>query len=75
MIIIWWPRPIQTIYGFPVVILDFRFKEASEKVGIGTVEKRAPENIGVGARILFLSSVELEKPLGVILPHGGYERV
>ena len=49
--------------------------EASEKVGIGIVEKFAPENMGVAARILFISSVELEKPLGVILPPGGYERV
>ena len=39
-------------------------KEASEKVGIGTVEKLAPENRGVAAEILFLSSVELDKPLG-----------
>ena len=52
------------MYGFPVAILDFRLKEASEKVGIGTVEKLAPENMGVAAGILFLSSVELEKPLG-----------
>jgi len=43
--------------------MDFRLKEASEKVGIGTVEKPAPENRGVAAGILFLSSVELEKPL------------
>jgi len=49
--------------------LDFWLKEASEKVGIGTVEKLAPENRGVAAEILFLSSVELDKPLGgVILP-------
>ena len=56
------------MYGFPVAILDFRLKEASEKVGIGTVEKLAPENMGVAAGILFLSHIELEKPVGVILP-------
>ena len=30
--------------------------------GIGAIEKLAPENMGVGAGILFLSSTELEKP-------------
>ena len=43
-------------------------KEASENVGIGTVEKPAPENRGVAAGILFLSSVELEKPLVILAP-------
>ena len=48
--------------------LGFPVEEASEEDGIGTVEKLDPENIGVAAGILFLSSVELEKSLGVILP-------
>ena len=52
---------------FPAAILDFRLKEASEEDGIGAVETPAPENMGVGAGILFLSSTELEKPWGVIL--------
>ena len=68
-------RPIHTIYGFPAAILDFRLKEASEEDGIGAFETPAPENMGVGAGIVFLSSTELEKPLGVILPLGGYKRV
>jgi len=52
-------------------------KEASGEDGIGTAEKLTPENKGLAAGILFLSSVELEKPLGVIYPPpaGGYERV
>ena len=57
-------RPIHIIFGFLAAILDFRLREASEKVGIGTVEKLAPENRGVAAGVLFISSVELEKPLG-----------
>ena len=57
-------RPIHTIYGFPAAILDFRLKEASEEDGIGAIEKLAPENMGVDAGILFLSSTELEKPWG-----------
>ena len=61
-------RPIHTICGFPAAILDFRVKEASEEDGKGAVEQLAPENMGVGAEILFLSSTELEKPWGVILP-------
>ena len=48
--------------------MDFRLKESSEEDGIGTDEKLAPENMGVAAGILFISGVELEKPLGVILP-------
>ena len=40
--------------------MDFRLKEASEKVGIGTVEKLAPENIGLAAGILFLSSSSVQ---------------
>ena len=43
-------------------------KEASEEVDKGAAEQLAPENMGVGAEILFLSSTELEKPWGVILP-------
>ena len=62
-------RPIiHTICGFPAAILDFRVKEASEVDGKGAVEQLAPENMGVGAGILSLSSTELEKPWGVILP-------
>ena len=57
-------RPIHTICGFPAAILDFRLKEASEEDGVGDIEKVAPENMGVAAGIFFLSSVELEKPLG-----------
>ena len=49
-------RPIHTIYGFPAAILDFRLKEASEENGIGAAETLAPENMGVCAGILFLSS-------------------
>ena len=60
--------PIHTVYGFSVAILDFRLKEASEKVGMGNVEKLGAENMEVAAGILFLSSLELEKPVGVILP-------
>ena len=52
---------------------DFRLKEASEEDGVGIVEKLDPENMGVEAGILFLSSVELEKPL--VVTNGGYERV
>ena len=44
-----------SIYVFPAAILDFRLKEASEKVGIGTIEKCAPENMEVAAGIYFLS--------------------
>ena len=69
-------RPIHCIYGFPAAILDFRLQKASEEDGICTVEKLALENMGLAAGVLFLSGVELEKPLGVILPPpGGYERV
>jgi hypothetical protein len=41
--------------------LDFQLKEASDNGGIGTVEKLVPENMGVAAGILFLSSIELQK--------------
>ena len=51
-------------YGFPAAILDFWLKETSEKDGMGTVEKLAPENIGVAVGILFLSRMELEKSVG-----------
>jgi len=47
------------------------------KEGIGTVEKLAPENMGVFSEILFLCSVELRNR-GAILPRplpAGYERV
>jgi hypothetical protein len=44
--------------------LDFQLKEASDNGGIGTVEKLVPENMGVAAGILFLSSIELQKPVG-----------
>ena len=73
MTVIWRQRPIHAIYGFPAAILDFRLKEASED-GIGTVEKLAPENMGIAAGILFVFSVELEKSLWGVTP-GGYERV
>ena len=59
--------------------LGFPLKEASAEVVIGTVV--APENMGVAAGILFLSSVELEKPLGppvvtnVCKKMGGYTKV
>ena len=43
-------------------------KEASEEDGKGAVEQLASENMGVGTEILFLSSTELEKPWGIILP-------
>ena len=43
-------------------------KEASEEDSKGDIEILAPENMGVGAGILLLSSTELEKPWGVILP-------
>ena len=44
--------------------------KASDKFRVGTVEKLDPENknMGVAAGIFFLSRIELEKPLGVILP-------
>ena len=58
-------RKTNTIHRLLASILDFQLKEASED-GIGSVEKLAPENMGVAAGILFLSNVELEKPLGVI---------
>jgi len=51
--------------------------KASEEDGIGTVDKLDPENMGVAAGILFMSSVELEKPLGGNFTGGpgGYVRV
>jgi len=33
-----------------------------------TIKKFDPENMGLAARISFLSALELEKPLGLILP-------
>ena len=58
-------------------ILNVRLKSVSEKVGLCTSEKYVPENVGVVAGILSMSSVELEKSVGgVILPSpGGYEHV
>jgi hypothetical protein len=50
--------------GFPVE------RYTSSNVGVGTVEKFDPENIGVVAGILFLSALELETHLGEILPPG-----
>ena len=60
-------RSNHTIYGFPAAILDFQLKEASDNGGIGTVEKLVPENMGVAAGILFLSSIELQKPCDLTL--------
>ena len=64
-------------YQFLSAILNFRLTSVSEKVDLCTSEKYVPENAGVAAGILFLSSVELEKPLGgnFTPPPGGYERV
>ena len=48
--------------------LGFPVEGGIENVGMGTVEKLAPENMGVAAGILFLSSVDLKKPPGCNLP-------
>ena len=49
-------------------MLDFRLNGLSDNVGVSTIEKFNPENMGVAAGISFLSALELEIHLGEILP-------
>ena len=51
-------------------LLDFRLNGMSNNVGLSTIDKFDPENIGVTARILFLSALELEIHLGEFYPAG-----
>jgi hypothetical protein len=48
--------------------LNFRLNGLSDRVGVSTIEKFDPENIGVAVGILFLSALELEIHLGGSLP-------
>ena len=41
-------------------MLDFRLNERFDNVGISTIEKFDPKNMGVAAEILFLSALEVE---------------
>ena len=45
-------------------MLDFRLNEKSDNVGISTIEKFDPKNMGVAAGILFLSALEVEIHMG-----------
>jgi hypothetical protein len=49
---------------FEAAILNFEHKGAHYNVDLCTIEKFTPENRGVAVEILFLSSIELEIPLG-----------
>ena len=51
-------------------MLDFRLNGLSDNVGVSTIEKFDPENMGVAAGISFLSALELEIHLGEILSTG-----
>ena len=53
---------------FTAAILDFRLNGRSDNVGVGTIEKLDPKNMGIAAGILFLSALELEIYLGGSLP-------
>jgi hypothetical protein len=56
--------PIYENFRFTAAILDFRLNGLSDRVGVSTIEKFDPENMGVAAGILFLSALELEIHLG-----------
>ena len=55
-------------FRFSAAILDLRLNGTVYKIGDTTIKKFDPENMGVAAGISFLSALELEIPLGVILP-------
>ena len=48
-------------------MLNFWLNGLTDNVGVSTIEKFDPENIGLAAGILFLSALELEVHLGEIL--------
>ena len=48
--------------------MDFRLPVSSGTVADSTVEKFDPENMGVAVGILFLSGLQAEIHLGVLLP-------
>jgi len=48
--------------------LNFGVKESPDKVSIGTVKKRTPENMGIAVGILALGGSEPEIHLGGYLP-------
>jgi hypothetical protein len=56
------PRCIQ--FRFSAAILDFQWNGTVYEIADTTIKKFDPENMGVAARILFLSALELEIPLG-----------
>ena len=54
-------------FRFSAAILDLQLNGIVYKVADTTIKKFDPENMGVAARISFLSALELEIPLGVQL--------
>ena len=55
-------------FRFSAAILDLRLNGTVYKIGDTTIKKFDPENMGVAAGISFLSALELEIHMGVILP-------
>jgi len=54
--------------SFSSAILDCQMIITVYNIADTTIKKFDPENMGLAARISFLSALELEKPLGLILP-------
>jgi len=53
-------------YIISAAILDFWLPVSSGSITDSTIETFDPENMGVAVGILFLASLEAEKPLGVV---------
>ena len=55
-------RRYRKYFLLQAAVLNFRVKESSKKVGVGTIGKFIAENVGTAVVILFLGDTESEIP-------------